>query len=84
MFPVGYEEEINVIIMIGATWNTRSLGHPGGKQAIADFIFDDKVESLVFRKPKRKKLILAILITSLVITALIGFPSLLKELRVVF
>jgi hypothetical protein len=41
--------------MIGATWNTRSLGHPGRKQAITNFILDHKIEFIGFQETKKMK-----------------------------
>ena len=42
--------------MIGATWNTRSLGRPGRKQAVADFILEHKIEFVGFQETKKEKI----------------------------
>ena len=70
--------------MIGATWNSRSLARPGRKQAIADFILDQKLNLLAFKKLKGKLLTLVFLNTLLEIMILTGLVCLLKVLLVVF
>jgi exonuclease III len=55
---VGLKGKIKIknLSMIGATWNIRSLGRPGRKQAITEFIAEHKIEFIGFQETKKEKI----------------------------